>query len=64
MNLFIEQFVRGEMTRPALVPRGMIKEDWSFRPASEFLKMSEDSQDPTEKKIYRGIARILAERQR
>jgi hypothetical protein len=62
-NLFVDQMIRGEMVRPILVPEGMIKEDWYFRPVGEFLRMAEDSQNPMEKKIYRAIARMLAEQQ-
>lgn len=62
-NLFVDQMIRGEMVRPVLVPEGMINEDWYFRPAEEFLRMAKDSQDPTEKKIYKAIARLLAKQQ-
>lgn len=64
VNLFIEQVVRGEMTRPILVSEGVLKEDWCFRPAEEFLRMAENSRDPIKEKIYKAVARILAERQR
>lgn len=60
--LFVEQVIKGETTRPILVPEGVLKEDWSFRPAGEFLRMAEGSQDPMKEKIYRAVVRILEKR--
>src|SRR3989344_2359742 len=48
-SLFIEQMIRGEMERPVLVPLGMIREDWLFRPAEEFLGMAGGRQGSMEK---------------